>query len=107
MTVRKPPPNSRRLISCRQNHAESRLDAHHAIVGLRGPLQRKDLRHGPHSVDGGEAEGVLRVDGRSGRPTLDGSAPPNEKGGGHLKRFVGGAEQEELPVEAETSQDRV
>src|SRR5262249_28504658 len=54
-----------------ENGSKSRLTAHHAIVGLGRPLQRKDLGHNPHSGGRAEGERILRIDGRAGGPAHD------------------------------------
>jgi uncharacterized protein YndB with AHSA1/START domain len=54
-----------------QHHPETRLAAHHSIVGCGGALQWKQLVHGPHAGQGAEGHRVLRIDRAPGRPARD------------------------------------
>jgi hypothetical protein len=55
----------------REDDAKACLAAHHALVALAGALQWKDFRHRAHAGQRAEAERVLRIDGRPGRPAHD------------------------------------
>src|SRR6266571_251370 len=61
-----------------QDHAKTRLAAHHALVGLGGALEREGLVHRPHPGARAEDERLLRVDRRPRVPPLD-RAPSGEK----------------------------
>ena len=65
---RSPPPPSRRA-SRHQHHAEARLAAHHALIGLRRLRERIGLDHRLHAGQRAEAQRVLRIGrGPDGQP---------------------------------------
>src|SRR5208283_3541797 len=63
-----------------EHHAETGMVAHHALVGLVRPFERKYFRHGANTGHGAEAHSVLRVDRAAGRPALDSGAATDQAG---------------------------
>src|SRR6202162_3683278 len=97
---------ARLLDAGRQDDAEAGLAAHHPVVGRLGLLQREDFVSGTHAGERGELHRVLGFDGCAGRPAGDRAAPADQNADRDLERVRGGADDEQLPVDDETSEDR-
>jgi hypothetical protein len=55
----------------REYDAESRLPLDHLPVGLRGASKREPLDHRTDAAQRAESEGVFRIRGNAGRPSLN------------------------------------
>src|SRR5262245_56174473 len=71
--------------SHRQHDPEACLAAHHAVVGLGGPIQGVHFVHRTNTGLDAERQRVLRVDGCAGVPALDRPAAPDEQERGGLQ----------------------
>jgi hypothetical protein len=59
------------LLPHRQNRPKPRLIGAHPLQPFPGLSERKFFDHRPYAGEGAEFEGVLGVDGASGRPAAD------------------------------------
>src|SRR5438552_18953586 len=64
------------------------LAAHHQLVGFGGALQRIDFGHRAHSAERTERKSVLGINGRTGVPAGDRTAPSNEQTGRYFERLM-------------------
>ena len=89
-----------------ENDSKPRLAAHHVFVGLGRAFQWEDFRHRPNACEHAEGKGILRIDGRAGRPSEDRAASHEEWNCVHFERVAGRSENDQLPVDAQAAQRR-